>query len=259
MSVYVESGSPTVIVDSSGVAVDIGINKVLEQKISPYCNLTDVEELVHRHDLDLGFNDASDYDYWIGKAIRRAERMIDRYTQTSFHRTKRREWHDGNGDRIICLDYYPILEINEVFVYSAGFHQTFSFPSSSFVVDNDAGSIGFRPLYYTNNSLMDPAFAAVGYVFVPGTKNCGFDYTYGFDMVPDTGEYAGIRDATAMLTASLLLDEAESRQSQGLMSLNTEGQGTQYGKWGMRAQMLKKEAYEMAHRYRRQLIRGVWM
>ena len=193
----------------------------------------------------------------MGKGIRRAERLIDAYTKTTFHKVKRREWHSGKGEQIMQLECYPILSLDKVRIFSAGFQTAFEYSGEHMVVDNEAGSVSFPALYYTASTLISPPYYAVGYVFLPGNKNCMFEYWYGFDSVPDTGYHAGIRDAAAMYTASLLLSEAESRQAQGLISLNVEGQGTQYGRWEMRAQELKKEALLIANRYRRQLIAGM--
>lgn len=235
-----------------------GINiPEMEIQRNPYCSISDVEEWIHRYDLDLGFNNAADYEYWVGKAIRRAERAIDAFTMTTFHKVKRREWHSGTGEQVIILDCYPPIEVTKVQIYSAGFQTSFEYEGDDMVLDNEAGSISFPALYYTSSVLISPPFSAVGYVFLPGNKNVMIEYWYGYDKVPDTGFHAGIRDACAMWAASLLLSEADARQAQGLMSLNVEGQGTQYGRWEQRAQMLKQEAMQMAKRYRRQLIRGI--
>lgn len=236
---------------------DLGMNKEIALDRNPYCSISDVEDYVHRHDLDLGNNSAQDYEYWVNRAIRRAERDIDAWTFTSFHKHRRIEWHDGGGEIGLQLDNYPVMKINELRMYSPGFLSWFTVPINALALDNESGWIAFPATMWSGNAIGGPGMSVIGHRFIPGIRNIYVDYVYGFEVVPDTGFYAGIRNATAKLAAAILLEEAESRQSQGLVSLNVGGQGTQYGRWTMRAQQLRQEARETAMRYTKVLIRGV--
>ena len=238
----------------------LGVNQELEVIRNPYCTISDVEDYIHRFDLDLGKNnDSADYEYWVGRAIKRAEREVDSVTMTSFHKVRRIEWHTGTLERTITVDFYPIIKVNTVGVYSAGYQNKFEYDGAGMAIDNEAGTISWPALYYSSTSIISPPFSAIGFTYLPGVRNIKFDYWYGWDGgVPDTGMYAGLRDATAKLAAVLLLRESEARQSQGLVSLNTGGQVDQYGAYSQYATVLKQEAYLTLARYRRVLIRGMF-
>lgn len=237
---------------------DIGYNKITEVIRNPYCTVADVARYLHRHDLDIGTNTPEEYDEMVAETIAEAEREIDMMTKRTFHKIRRLEWHHGQADSDKILDYYPILRLNSVKVYSPGFQTFHEYDANFFMVDNEAGSIHFPTILYSQTSLIQQPLSAIGYAFLPGKKNVLIDYWAGFDEgVPDTGYHAGIRNATAQLATSMLLEEAESRQSQGLMSLNITGEGTQYGRWSIFAQQLRTRAERNAARYRRVMIGGM--
>lgn len=242
------------------VPIDFGRNQdELDIIRNSYCSISDVEERLLGFDLDLAHNTRDDYEKWVGKAIRRAERYIDGRTMTTFHKVKRREWHSGSLENSMLLDCYPIIEVTKVKVFSAALMTGFEYDPRAMVVDNEAGTVGF-PSYMYGGAIpgtvaMNPM--VLGFTYLPGVKNCEFEYWYGYDRVPDTGYHAGIRDATAMICAAILLEEAEARQSQGLTSLNIVGQGTQFGKWTFHADLLRKQAEPFIARYRRQTFGSI--
>jgi hypothetical protein len=244
---------------SSVPPLGLGMNEEEVEVIrNPYCSISDVEEFVHRHDFDLGRNVEEDYDRLVGKAIRRAEREIDSLTMSTFHQVHRREFHSGTLEQQILTDCYPIIRVEKIEIYSAGLQKLAEYDGANAVVVKEAGAVGFPALYYNTTSIAAPPYSATGFVFLPGNHNVKIDYWYGWpNGVPDHGYHAGIRDAAAMLAAANLLEEADSRVSQGLVSLNVQGQGSQYGKWERRADKLRARAMPLIKRYRRILIEGM--
>jgi len=237
-----------------------GINRNIETIRNPYCSISDVERRLHRMDLEIGRNTPEDYEEMVQEAIYEAEVEIDGITMSTFHKVLRQEWHDGQSSGTLLLEMVPIIELVKVKVWSPSFHTYNEYEGNNFIVDNDAGAVSHRTIHYTNTSILNPPLSAVGYAFLPGKKNVMFEYWFGWDDgVPDSGYHAGIRSATSKLAAAILLTEAETRQSQGLMSLNVSGQGAQYGRWTMAAQALRQEATQMAMRYRRQQIGGMYL
>jgi hypothetical protein len=250
-------------IDPRGFDLQLGMDEPEMEIIRfPYCTITDVERILHRYDLDLsgeGHNDPEAYERWVGETIRAAERWMDFEMQTTFHRVKRREWKSGEFNSELQMDYAPIIKVDRVVVFSATLEQGTEFNPRTMVVDRETGTVGFPALYFAVAPIAHSQQSGnvVGYTFWPGNHNVMIEYWYGAGRgISDHGFGAGIRDGAAKLAAAMLLEEADERKSQGLISLNLEGQGSQYGRWSQRAEKLRIESQAVTARYRRLTFGG---
>lgn len=224
---------------------NVGYNKVVKRQERPYCSVDDVLAYVHNLDLNL-----IDIEKQLRIAVRRAQSYIDNWTQDTFDICQRIEYYDGEGYPTIITDYYPILQLDRVDIYSVGFNTFFSYPGENMIVDNLGGIVSFPPLFYSTSTTSGVPLHTIGFSFLPGLKNVRFTYWSGYDSVP-----SDIVQPTALVAAALLLREGEIRRSGGTAAQSVPGQHESFGVWTRMSEKYMDEARYMASRYRRTFMR----